>query len=149
MASGVTDFDPDAMNLNPVVPGIFNFTTINVASGGTLKFTENKYHGPVCFLASGDVTISGTLDLSGDTTYGAINFGSQRVPNAAGSGGFSGGIGGFGSNTALPGNGPGGGAAGTSSNIYATGGSSTSNQFLVPLIGGSGGGGHYSTGAIG
>jgi len=40
----------------------------------------------VYFLASGDVTISGTMDLSGDASYGAISFTSLRVPNAAGSG---------------------------------------------------------------
>lgn len=136
------------MNLNPVVPGIFNFTTINVASGSTLKFTENKYHGTVYFLASGDVTISGTLDLTGETTYGVISFASQRIPNAAGSGGFSGGMGGFGSNAALQGNGPNGGAAATSSTAPGSG-PNTSNQFLVPLIGGSGGGGAFNTGAIG
>src|SRR5436190_23847235 len=101
-APGVTQFDPVAMNLNPVVPGIFNFTTINVAAGSTLRFTENKYHGPVYFLASGDVTINGTLDLTGDNAYVAIDFTSQRVPNAAGSGGFSGGIGGFGAAAPLP-----------------------------------------------
>src|SRR5437660_1327199 len=83
-ASGVTLFDPIAMKLNPVVPGIFNFTTINVASASTLKFTENKYHGSVYFLASGDVTIPGTLDLSGDDSYGGITFASQRIPNVAG-----------------------------------------------------------------
>src|SRR5712691_5907800 len=93
VAPGVTVFDPVALNLNPVVPGIFNFTTINVAAGSTLKFTENKYHGTVYFLASGDVTNTGTMDLSGDASYGTINFASQRIPNAAGSGGFSGGIG--------------------------------------------------------
>ena len=150
-AAGVTYFDPVAMNLNPVVPGIFNFTTINVASGSTLKFSENKYHGSVYFLASGDVTIAGTLDLSGEASYGSLasTNQSQRIPNAAGSGGFSGGIGGFGSTNlpALPGNGPGGGAAGTSSG--GTSGTNPSNQFLVPLMGGSGGGGHYSNGAIG
>jgi hypothetical protein len=129
------------MNLNPVVPGIFNFTTINVASGSTLRFTENVYHGTVYFLASGDVTIPGTLDLHGDDSYGNISFASQRVPNAGGSGGFSGGIGGFGTNAALAGNGPGGGALGAA-------GANNSNQFLVPLIGGGGGGGS-SVGAIG
>src|SRR5207247_8124687 len=89
-AAGVTYFDPVALNLNPVVPGIFNFITINVTSGATLKFTENKYHGPVYFLASGDVTISGTLDLSGDSSYCAVGCSIliQRVPNAAASGGF-------------------------------------------------------------
>jgi len=49
------------MKLNPVIPGIFNFTTVNIAAGSTLKFTENKYHGAVYFLASSDVTIAGTL----------------------------------------------------------------------------------------
>ena len=140
------------MNLNPVVPGIFNFTTINVAAGSTLKFTENKYHGAVYFLASGDVTISGALDLTGDSSYGPITFSSQRIPNAAGSGGFSGGIGGFGGNPPFPGNGPGGGAAGTSGggySVYGQGGSNTSNQFLVPIIGGSGGGGEFNDGTIG
>jgi hypothetical protein len=152
-APGVTLFDPVAMNLNPVVSGIFNFTTINVAAGSTLKFTENKYHGPVYFLASGDVTIAGTMDLSGDNSYGAISLTDQRIPNAAGSGGFSGGIGGLGSNNApLPGNGPGGGAAGSSaapSPGYGQGGTNISNQYLVPLIGGSGGGGGLINGAVG
>jgi hypothetical protein len=150
-ASGVTYFDPVAMNLKPVVPGIFNFTTINVAQGSTLKFTENKYHGPVYFLASSDVTISGTLDLSGDSSNSLICNSqlSQRIPNAAGSGGFSGGISYCGTNyPALPGNGPGGGTAASSTNTYPTGGTNSSNQFLVPLIGGSGGGGMYSPGAL-
>lgn len=136
------------MNLNPVIPGVFNFTTINVATGSTLKFTENKYHGAVYFLASGDVTIAGTMDLTGDASYGAISFSSQRLPNAAGSGGFSGGLGGFGGNAPLAGNGPGGGAAGSSTS-NGIGGSNTSNQFLVPLFGGSGGGGATPDGAIG
>jgi hypothetical protein len=148
-APGVTLFDPVAMNLNPVVPGIFNFTTINVAAGSTLKFTENKYHGAVYFLASGDVLISGILDLTGDDGYPGISFASQRIPNAAGSGGFSGGVGGFGTNPALPGNGPGGGAAGTSGQPYGGGGTNTSDQFLVPIIGGSGGGGYLNNGSIG
>ncbi|MDX2149367.1 MAG: hypothetical protein SFV54_01435 [Bryobacteraceae bacterium] len=152
-ASGITYFDPVAMNLNPVVPGVFHFTTINVAAGSTLKFSERKYHGPVYFLASGDVTIAGTLDLSGENSYGSLAFTSQRVPNAGGSGGFSGGMGGYSGNPALPGNGPGGGAAGVagpgSESVYGAGGTNTSNQFLVPLIGGSGGGGTYSNGSIG
>jgi hypothetical protein len=147
-AAGVTYFDPVAMNLNPVIPGIFNFTTISVASGSTLKFTENKYHGAVYFLASGDVNIAGTLDLSGDASYGAINYASQRLPNAGGSGGFSGGLGGFGVNAPLAGNGPGGGAAVTSTS-NGIGGSNASNQFLVPLFGGGGGGGATPSGAIG
>jgi hypothetical protein len=150
-ASGVTYFDPVAMNLNPVVPGIFNFTTINIAAGSTLKFTENKYHGPVYFLVSGDVTIAGTLDLTGDPGY-SLNCNTQlaqRIPNAAGSGGFSGGIGGCGTNyPPMAGNGPGGGATGAG-NISSVGGSNTSNEFLVPLIGGSGGGGFPSSGETG
>ena len=95
--------------------------------------------------------ISGTLDLTGDDSYGPISFASQRIPNAAGSGGFSGGIGGFNTTTQppLPGSGPGGGPVNPSTNVCASGGTNTSNPFLVPMIGGSGGGGYFSSGAIG
>jgi hypothetical protein len=147
------------MNLNPVVPGIFHFTTINIASGSTLKFNENVYHGAVYFLAAGDVSISGVMDLSGDDSYGAVSFASQRIPNVgaslkfgAGSGGYAGGIGGQNNatNPPLKGNGPGGGDPPTAAQGgVATGGVNTSNQFLVPLFGGSGGGGGTNGGTFG
>lgn len=45
--------------------GIFNATTINVASGATLKFNRNALNTPVYLLATGDITIDGTIDVSG------------------------------------------------------------------------------------
>lgn len=44
--------------------GIFNFTTITVPSGTTVTFARNATNTPVTLLASGDVTIVGTIDLS-------------------------------------------------------------------------------------
>jgi hypothetical protein len=46
-APGVTYLDPIAMKINPKGDNIFNFTTINIASGSVLKISEVKLHGPV------------------------------------------------------------------------------------------------------
>jgi hypothetical protein len=143
---GVTYFNPQAMNLNPAVPNIFNFTTITIAAGATLKLTEEVFHGPAFFLASGSVDIEGILDLSGAAGPLGTQNQSDRMPSYAGSGGYGGGLGGW-INGGPPGpeagNGPGGGAAGTVSSSVGSGGQFTGNQYLVPLIGGSGGGGSY------
>jgi hypothetical protein len=67
-----------------------------------------------------------------------------RIPAVPGSGGFTGGVGGSTNSStnqnATAGNGPGGGAPGLTT-AGAGGGSFTGNAYLVPLIGGSGGGG--------
>src|SRR5437016_1988290 len=52
-APGVTYLDPVALNINPARDNIFNFTTINIAAGSTLRISEVKVHGPVYFLATG------------------------------------------------------------------------------------------------
>lgn len=143
-APGVTYLDPKAMNIDPEGDNIFNFTTINIAAGSILKISEVKVHGPVYFLASGDVTIAGVIDISGDTSPGTTATAAEQIPASAGSGGYSGGLGGVHgdpSHQALPGNGPGGGAAGDINQPFAVGGVFSTNRFLVPLIGGSGGGG--------
>lgn len=151
-APGITYFNPTALNLSPAIPNIFNFTTIAIAAGSTLKFTEEIYHGPVFFLASGDVVISGTLDLSGNNGIGVTSgLQADRITNYAGSGGYAGGLGQGLSGGALAsaGNGPGGGQPGTTgsgSSPVGRGGQFTGNTYLVPLIGGSGGGGAYSGG---
>jgi hypothetical protein len=118
--------------------GIFHCTTISVASGTTLRFKGNPLNTPVYLLATGDINIQGTIDVSGSA--GIIN---QR--GVGGPGGFDGGIG---STTTQPhgeGQGPGGGKAGqhgvfglpagSNSNVYG-------NSLLLPLLGGSGGGGY-------
>lgn len=149
-APGVTYFNPTALGLNPAIPNIFNFTTINIASGSILKFTEEVFHGPVYFLASGNVTIAGGMDLTGDNGPDATNLQSSRLPSYGGSGGYGGGLGSANGTSAQPGGGPGGGGAATSGKISDGGnGSFTGNQYLTPLIGGSGGGGSFCSGGIG
>ena len=79
--------------------GIFNYTTVNVAAGATLTFAKNSANTPVVILASGDVTIEGTIDISGsDSTdvgsAGDGNFGDDGIAGLGGPGGFDGGRGG-------------------------------------------------------
>jgi hypothetical protein len=144
---GTYNFDPKALNIDPEHDNIFNFTTINIASGVTLKITSKVLSGPVFWLATGDVTIGGTIDLSGEDGVAQLstNAVSARVPSAAGSGGYGGGLGGMsGGSAAQPGNGPGGGAAATTTTAGGGSGTYTGNQFVTPLFGGSGGGGGLS-----
>jgi hypothetical protein len=122
---------------------------------------------PVTFLATGNVTIAGTLDLSGQSG-GAINadvpsqLAADRVLPEPGAGGYVGGLGSLQGVGPQAGAGPGGGPAGlqssTSENCYG-GGSSFSSGYnngngvkagptygsyqVVPLYGGSGGGGGW------
>src|SRR2546430_13778595 len=45
--------------------GILKCTTITIASGATLKFNRNALNTPVYLLATGNVTLDGTIDVSG------------------------------------------------------------------------------------
>jgi hypothetical protein len=134
-------FDPTQFHGTQVAANIFNFTTITIPTGVTVRLSGNTLNGPVYWLASGNVDIEGAVDLSGGQGAAATNNPFARVPAVPGSGGYMGGVGGNTSQAALPGGGPGGGAAGTLSNAQAGGGTFSGNQFLIPLIGGSGGGG--------
>lgn len=125
--------------------GVFHCTTITVATGRTLRFNRNALNTPVYLLATGDVAINGTIEVSGSRYDDA-------APGAGGPGGFDGGYAGFGtgpSSIGGDGHGPGGGknsnapgirggafaqAARSNTNIYG-------NALLSPLIGGSGGAG--------
>ena len=115
--------------------GIFKCTTINVASGAALRFNPNPLNTPVYLLATGDVVIAGTLDVSGGRNNG-------WMPGKGGPGGFDGGYGGIGiDHLGGDGQGPGGAPGGA---FYVSGGvfaGAYGNSLLVPLIGGSGGGG--------
>ena len=138
-------FDPKSFSppLDPAHDNIFNFTTITIPAGVTIKLVSNNLAaGPVVWLATGAADLEGTLDLSGSNGHLRENppIQSLRTPAAPGPGGYAGGVGGNGSSfTVEPGLGPGGGAAGTSQ--CGGGGAFTGNSFLVPLFGGSGGGG--------
>jgi hypothetical protein len=135
-APGVTTF-----SAQPAGGGsVYNFKTINIAAGSTLKLSEAVFPGPLYFLAQGAVTVAGTIDLSGQSGTQVTN--SAQIPTVPGSGGYGGGAGSFSSNPAQPGLGPAGGdVAGGCGNGWAQPGGFTGNQFLVPLVGGSGGGG--------
>ena len=65
--SGSTGADgPLDVATNTTIPlppdGLFNYTTVNVQGGATLSFTANALNTPVKILASGDVTIDGTIN---------------------------------------------------------------------------------------
>jgi hypothetical protein len=148
--AGTYTFDPNDVTtwgrvLDPDGDGVYHFTTINIGAGVTLKFSSTKTTRPIFWLASGAVTISGTLDLSGGN-FGSTtsNLDQRRTVPVPGPGGYAGGAGG--NNTVAPqaGQGPGGGAAGTAAGSYGTGGTYKGNRFLVPLVGGSGGGGYHN-----
>jgi hypothetical protein len=160
-AQGVTNFDPRTVNPTLHADGnlIYNFTTINIAAGSTLRLSGNLITGPIFFLASGAVQIAGTIDLSGENGLDTLSIANlaSRVPAAPGTGGFAGGVGGIcapGSlgcsnnianvPTAQPGNGPAGGAVAGPNDQFGFPGNFSGTQFLIPLIGGSGGGGHNS-----
>jgi hypothetical protein len=140
-APGVTVFSQ-----MPVGGGtIFNFTSISIASGSTLRLSGEIFSSPLFFLAQNAVTINGTIDLSGanGVTYGSDP--TLRAPTTPGAGGYGGGVGSFGSNPAQSGSGPGAGGVCLAPN-FTVGGTFTGNQFLVPLIGGSGGAGGAGAG---
>ena len=146
---GTYYFDPKGFSppLDPAGDNIFNFTTINIATGVTLRLDARILTGPVYWLAQGDVTIAGNLDLSGGGPSAPFcgSYSSTRVPTAAGAGGFSGGLGAGPNVSATAGNGPGGGAA-PAAGAAGNYGTFTGSQYLIPLVGGSGGSGGASQG---
>lgn len=137
--------------------GVFNCTTITVDQGATLSFGRNPLNTPVYLLASGAVTINGSISVNGNPTVG--NF----AGGVGGPGGFDGGAGGF-VTVGQPtpggaGQGPGGGKSGpvaigggtsVGGGSYgsvdptwpnARDGQTYGSPLLIPLVGGSGGGG--------
>ena len=96
--------------------GVFNFTTVTIPVGVTVTFTPNAENTPVVMLATGDVTIAGTLDVSGQ------NAGVADLSGRGGPGGFAGGTGGniVTGTTGSTGLGTGGGTGG----VTTSGGSS-------------------------
>jgi hypothetical protein len=141
--------------------GIFNFTTVNIPSGVTVKFTRNSKNTPVTILATGNITISGTIAVDGEVALGN-GIGGNGGPGGAKGGtagllidsfigtsgdGRGGGGGGYSNNGASNTGGGGGGFAVAGSNSggaiapYGIGGSSYGTYSLLPLLGGSGGGG--------
>lgn len=124
--------------------GIFNFTTVNIPVGVTVTFTPNANNTPVTLLATGDVTISGGINVNGAR---GLDLSSAVIVNAGatgGPGGYPGGQGGakgITNNAPSGGQGPGAGFGISPSIPSGTYGAPTSFVTLIPLFGGSGGGG--------
>src|SRR5687767_7709957 len=53
------------ITLNVPPDGVFNFTTVNIANGVSVRFNRNALNTPVYILATGNVTLSGMFDVSG------------------------------------------------------------------------------------
>lgn len=112
--------------------GIFNYTSFTVPNGVTVDFEKNTTNTPVIILASGDVTIAGTLTVSGTNgtdvgPKGDGNIGDDALPGLGGPGGYDGGTGGTseaqpGGNGLGPGGGPGAVAFNTVVNEFGCGG---------------------------
>ncbi len=148
------------VTLDPPPDGIFNATTITVAPGATLTFTRNPLNTPIFLLATGDIEITGTIDVSGQN-------GVTSASGQGGPGGFDGGGAGLAGAPSGDGLGPGGGGGGTNSTTSggtgaglgaygSTGdgalpanGNTYGSPLLVPLVGGSGGGGQPNRGGGG
>ena len=135
--------------------GVYHYTTFRVPPNVTLTYLRDSNstdNSPVVILATGDVSIEGTLTLPGfNSVSGNSELGAMGAPG--GPGGFAGGNGGaFPGGLQIvggtPGQGPGGGNA-TIPPAIATGGTygaAASFESLIPLFGGSGGGGAYHCG---
>ena len=139
---GTVYFPPSG--LAPRANNIYNFTTVSIGTGTTVRISGWVINGPVYWLAQGDVTINGTLDISGQPGQNSPVNPSFRAPSEPGPGGYSGGVAQLGSGqSATAGSGLGGGAA-ASSTAFGGGGLYKGSSYLLPLVGGSGGGGGCS-----
>ena len=127
--------------------GVLNYTTVNIPSGVTVTFQRNVINTPVVMLATGDVTIDGTLSVDGQASPGVGSAGDGNPaddgdPGLGGPGGFAGGQGGTLANPM------GGDGLGPGAGTRATGRhNSTTNPANIGC--GGGGGGFGSAGAIG
>jgi len=149
---GTIVFDPRAFQppLDPDGDNVFHFTTITIGGGVTLKLSGQFLNGPVFFLAQGAVQIDGAIiDLNGgDGADGSSIFvPANRTPSIPGAGGYAGGVAISPAGPPQAGFGPGGGAVANSPE-WGGSGTFTGNQFLVPLIGGSGGAGAHGFGTL-
>ena len=148
--------DPTANIVISLPPdGVLNYTTVSIRSGVTVTFTKNAANTPVTILATGNVTINGTLSVNGTNGQNGQDAGyAGAAVSTGGTGGPGGFRGGNGSSLdfgvpATAGQGPGGGA-GAPSTLNTVGspgtyGASAGFVSLLPLFGGSGGGGGATT----
>jgi hypothetical protein len=141
--------------------GVLHYKSLQVLNNAAVGFTKNAHNTPVYILSQGDVEIQGRIYVSGGGSAGAYG------PGTGGPGGFDGGRRGVAGMPPGDGQGPGGGRAGSQdgsqtpgsagagvflqpwSNGSTNSGSVYGNTALIPLIGGSGGGGTPEVGGAG
>ena len=143
---GPVSFDPVAQSLDADDDGVYHFTTITIGAGTTVLIRADRPRlvegRPVIWLASGAVSIEGTVSLDGENGHHNSSVARRSIPGAGGFGGTAGGA------NATGGGGPGGGlTSNTNGNSWraghtlvggsGAGGQSYGNVFLMPLIGGS------------
>lgn len=130
--------------------GIFNFTTITIPVGATLRFTKNVANTPVVLAATGDVVIDGRIDLSAGHYNGVAGpgggAGGSASANAAGQAGQGLSPGAGGPATSNQGNAGGGGGMATAGLVATsrTGSNPAAGGGAIGFpgpVGGSGGGG--------
>jgi hypothetical protein len=145
------EFAPTTNQTITVRPGgVYNYTTVNIPSNVTVTYVRNTDNAPLVILATGDVTIQGTLTAPGQAGFN--NPSTPHLGGAGGPGGFPGGMSGYPVGNFLPtaGFGPGGGVpaseTGLSGGSY---GAPSAFAGLIPLFGGSGGGGGSGFGCAG
>jgi hypothetical protein len=124
--------------------GIYQYTSVNIPTNVTVTFIPNANNTPVTWLIQGSCVIAGIVDLSGQSP----------TDNMGAIGGPGGWRGGNGSNLGGSGQGPGGGATGHNGSFGSLGQDNTGttngigpiygNQYLLPLLGGSGGGNYIN-----
>jgi hypothetical protein len=115
--------------------GVFNFSSVNIPAGVTVRFERNTLNTPVRILVSGNATIDGIIDLSGQPSPAIGSAGGgviadDGLPGLGGPGGFDGGRGGEAGTSGFAGGqgvGPGGGfpalwQANSSGVLYGCGG---------------------------
>ncbi len=152
-----------ASNALVVIPkranGVFKYGTIRIHTGAQVRFERNDANTPIHLLATGDVLIEGTVNVSGEA-------GGTFDGGRGGPGGFDGGRPGIAGKPPGAGYGPGGGNGGAGNGAtegaggggYGTRSSAGSavnrgatygTELLLPLLGGSGGGGQPDLGGGG
>jgi hypothetical protein len=125
---------------------VFKYTTIDIELGATVRFINHPKNPPVVWLAEGSVTIDGEVNLDGGDGADVLA-GGYAIP---GPGGFEGGTGSFNGIFASAGFGPGGGGVGDGGGFGqmgegSNGGDSYGSDGMIPIIGGSDGGGRPNT----
>lgn len=82
-SSGTIDFDPrDTTRWGRVLDldgdGVFNFTTVTIGVNTNLRMTASAVARPIYWLATGNVTVTGSIILNGANAVFGTDLGSRR-----------------------------------------------------------------------